>query len=595
MPNPANLAGNGARPPGPDKTHNTRASARVASQTSSQSQGKHHPPPPAPDPQKASAPNEEIPSEKPFIIRKEILSAVANRLDEILEKCKTTEHFKKTIASLSRYARNAADHDQGTVIQLTLADLKTVQDDVKADLSKWCDTIESKLDSLRSKQNKILEAMANVNDQASGIQAAAKVIESQMGKVTVATDKIANNTTPYRDALVEGTGRANRDIADGRVLIDAKRKAKQIMINIKDADSSMISTDILKEKANGILAKIKGNGSPKTVEDETITRFFNGGTLLHLNSKEAAKWIRDPIVEDDFLKKFAKDAYIKERPHNILLQGVPITLDPGNENHLREIEEANGLIKYSILKAKWIKPEARRRTGQTHAHATASISLASTANRLIKEGLDIFGIKIRPERLKQEPLQCLRCRRWGHYAINCLELDEACGTCGGKHRTSQCNNPEKKYCVSCNSDKHTSWDRNCPELLRRKNSFDEKHPENNLVYFPTDKEWTLTTRPDRIPLEERFPPRFAVNSLPITTKKPHGKGKKPVPTKPITPNNTQGKSQHTINQYFSRPQNKGKEKESVQEEGELPGSDYDDSFDNIENNDVERLIGSTSN
>jgi hypothetical protein len=175
-------------------------------------------------------------------------------------------------------------------------------------------------------------------------------------------------------------------------------------------------------------------------------------------------------------------------------------------------------------------------------------------------------------------------------------LDEACGTCSGKHHTSQCNNPEKKFCVLCNSNKHTSWDRNCLKFLRRKNNLNEKHPENNLVYFPTNEEWTLTMRPDRIPLEEQFPSHFAVNSVPIITKKPHGKGKKLVPTKPITPNNTQGKSQHTINQYFSCSQNKGKEKESIQEEGELLDTDeYDDCFDNIENNDVKCLIGSTSN
>jgi translation initiation factor 2B subunit (eIF-2B alpha/beta/delta family) len=63
-------------------------------------------------------------------------------------------------------------------------DIKSTQDDVKADLFKWCDTIESKLNSLGIKQNKILKA-------------AAKVIESQMGKVTVATDKITNNMTLY--------------------------------------------------------------------------------------------------------------------------------------------------------------------------------------------------------------------------------------------------------------------------------------------------------------------------------------------------------------------------------------------------------------
>jgi hypothetical protein len=40
-----------------------------------------------------------------------------------------------------------------------------------------------------------------------------------------------------------------------------------------------------------------------------------------------------------------------------------------------------------------------------HAHATATISLVEMANNIIKEGIDICKIKIRPEKLKQEPLQ----------------------------------------------------------------------------------------------------------------------------------------------------------------------------------------------
>jgi hypothetical protein len=360
-----NAARNGARPPGTDKTYNTRASARASSQASSRSQT--NPPNPPRDeiptvanPRKTDAANDENKGEKHVVIRKEVLLAIANRLDEILEKCKTIEHFKKTLTSLTRYTRNEAENDQGTVIQLTLADIRTIQDDVKADLSKWCDTIEHKLDGIDSKQSRILEVTANVSERASGLQAVAKELESQMGKVTVATDKIACNPTPYHDALLEGDGRTSREAVDGRVLIDIERKAKQILIITKDSDAAMTSTDNLKEKANGIIAKIKDGNRPETVIVETITRFANGGTLFQLNSKEAAAWLREPDIEDAFLKKIAKDTYVKERPHNVLLRGVPITYDPGSENHLWEIEEANGLAKYSILKSRWIKPEYRR-------------------------------------------------------------------------------------------------------------------------------------------------------------------------------------------------------------------------------------------
>ena len=343
------------------------------------------------------------------------------------------------------------------------------------------------------------------------------------------------------------------------------------MIVIKDFDTAMMPMDKLVDKTNDIIAKIQDRDRPEVIRVESITRFPNGGTLLHLNSKEATKWLRDPGNKDTFLRQLDKDAYVKERPHNILLRGVPIIFDPGNQSHLQEVKEINGLIPNSIFKAKWIKPEIRRRKGQTHAHVTASIGAVETANSIIRGGLEICGASIKPEKLRQEPLQCLWCRCWGHFAANCLDPEDTCSTCGEAHCT------------------------NCPEFIRRCKNFDTLHPENNMIFFPTEEGWTLTTRPDRIPLEERFPQRYTVNSLPSTSKRPPAKGKKTAPTKSITHKNQLNKEQNTINHYFSRSQTKGRGKESALEEGELQGQDsddYDNCFDNIENNNVERLISS---
>jgi hypothetical protein len=112
-----NAARNGARPPGTDKTYNTQASARASSQASSQSQTNPSNPlrdeiPTVANPRKTDTANDENKGEKHVIIRKEVLSAIANRLDEILEKCKTIEHFKKTLTSLTRYMWNEAENDQ---------------------------------------------------------------------------------------------------------------------------------------------------------------------------------------------------------------------------------------------------------------------------------------------------------------------------------------------------------------------------------------------------------------------------------------------------------------------------------------------------
>ncbi len=125
----------------------------------------------------------------------------------------------------------------------------------------------------------------------------------------------------------------------------------------------MTSTEIQIERANGIIADIIDSDRLESIRVELITRFLKGGVLLHLDSRKAAHWLRELGVEKVFLQKFAKNAVVRERLHHILLCGVPITFDPGNKNHLQEIEEVNSLLKYSLLKARWIKPEGRRQKG----------------------------------------------------------------------------------------------------------------------------------------------------------------------------------------------------------------------------------------
>ena len=85
--------------------------------------------------------------------------------------------------------------------------------------------------------------------------------------------------------------------------------------------------------------------------------------------------------------------------------------------------------------------------------------------------------------------------------------------CGEEHRTSNCDNKEKTYCVSCKSNTHASWDRECPEFRKRCDQFDENYPENNLPYFPSEESWTLTPRPNKLQRHEKFPPKYAVNAL----------------------------------------------------------------------------------
>ena len=131
-----------------------------------------------------------------------------------------------------------------------------------------------------------------------------------------------------------------------------------------------------------------------------------------------------------------------------------------------------------------------------------SFSSAHVANYVICDRIDIGGTQVRGERLKQEPIQCLKCRGWEHQAQYCAVQTDTCGTCSNNHHTGDCTNKGKIYHASCKTKEHTSWDRKCPEFKRRCKDYDRKYPENYFIYFPTPQECTLTMKPDRIPLEQ---------------------------------------------------------------------------------------------
>ena len=48
-----------------------------------------------------------------------------------------------------------------------------------------------------------------------------------------------------------------------------------------------------------------------------------------------------------------------------------------------------------------------------------------------------------------------------------------------------------------------------------------------MPYFPSEQDWSLTVRPERIPLSDRFPARYAVNSLSNENNRHSGLASKP--------------------------------------------------------------------
>jgi hypothetical protein len=94
--------------------------------------------------------------------------------------------------------------------------------------------------------------------------------------------------------------------------------------------------------------------------------------------------------------------------------------------------------------------------------------------------------------MKREPTRCLKCQGWNHFAKDCQEKDEKCGNCTQNHRTNDCPTPSARCCVSCKTNNHASWSRECPVFIRKLNDFNDRNPENALQYIPTSEPWTWT-------------------------------------------------------------------------------------------------------
>ena len=150
-----------------------------------------------------------------------------------------------------------------------------------------------------------------------------------------------------------------------------------------------------------------------------------------------------------------------------------------------------------------------------------------------------------------------------------------------------CTIKDKLYCALCKTEENASWDRKCLEFKRHCKEYNRKFPENNFIYFPTPQEWTLTTKPDRIPLEKHFPQSLASISIPNSTN--HNA------TRPVVKllwSKAQGITVGSQPQPGPSSGHMEKGKAKSREEGELPEpSKQDITFKQLDTEDMEDILG----
>jgi hypothetical protein len=126
-------------------------------------------------------------------------------------------------------------------------------------------------------------------------------------------------------------------------------------------------------KANEVISKMTDAKKPEKARVESANITKKGTILLTMDSKETTLWIREPENEAVFADSFTNGTFIRDREYSLVAPRIPLTFEPNNATHLREIEEVNNLPYHVIQKARWIKLLSRRRPGQTHTFAILSI------------------------------------------------------------------------------------------------------------------------------------------------------------------------------------------------------------------------------
>ena len=455
-----------------------------------------------------------------------LLSELVGLLTQFASIYKLDNIAKHQMEEIISFAKGAAEKERkGRQDKQEQNKVSRIHEVIRADLQSMYAVLEGMITGIQNTANAMLSGVDKVLLAAEATAGTVKDLKgdtssmlNKLGQVTNVADKIASTTQSYKDVLVAGQAPLLKSSVDPKVLGDMDRKAKQILVDIFDeGDANTLGKSLMDliAKANEALDSMVDTSKPANVKVESIFKTRKNAILLTLNSKEAANWVREPGNEETFANTFSKGVHIREWEYNLVAPRVLLMFEPENAKHLREIEEANSLPVLVIRKARWIKPTERRRVSQTHAYAILTVTSVDTANKLIKDGLGICSSFIRPTKLKHEPTRCMKCRRWGHFVDKCLQLEDTCGTCGGKHHMSLCTSKDKCHCVSCGSDVHASWDRACPDFIRWCAFIDERNPDNNMLFFPAEQEWTLVTRPSRVPFAEHFPDKFTANSLPL--------------------------------------------------------------------------------
>ena len=156
---------------------------------------------------------------------------------------------------------------------------------------------------------------------------------------------------------------------------------------------------------------------------------------------------------------------------------------------------------------------------------TRSIKIKWEGNRLPERiDLGILG-QYETKMFVQPPVRCFKCQKFNHTASTCHALQDTCGLCGGRHRTSVCvakrraEQEVKLMCSNCKGN-HCTASSKCPyrrEIIYKSRPTKKTHqPEQAQLVQPPKSAWKTSRPAQRHPshtVHTHHPNKF--NMLPL--------------------------------------------------------------------------------
>ena len=375
---------------------------------------------------------------------------------------------------------------------------------------KLNEEIEAQMTNLEKQLDEKTSVVLSMVDQAySKIQQATATLERSINDATAHTSHTPHTTPSIRTPDAAPDSQTYASVVHSHLptshlsnLARQKTQRKRILLDsIADSPRSIsdLSEAQIVAKANIALEQMGDETTP--AGQFTGARILrNGGVLIEANEEALIAWVQDDARREEFQNAFdGGQARIKDKTYSVIIEFVPIAHKTGNQTEYRHIEGVSHIDPGHLVNTKWMKPIERRTEGQRTAHLLAKFKSASAANIAIREGLTIAGKLVYGRKSQQEPRRCLKCQQLGqHFAAQCHQDGESCGTCGKNHATKDCSeqNSDHFWCVNCKVGGHASWDRMCPRFREEAERLKRRDPESTYRFYPIDAaQWTWEQNP----------------------------------------------------------------------------------------------------